>query len=77
MSIIKANNVKQFGEGNAAYSENRTKQVPEWENGEILCVETSNHCNLQRYHTYGSVKNVIYNLHRVTEKKMNVVYTIR
>jgi len=35
----------------------------------------NNHCNLQGYHTYGSVQNVIYNLHRVTEK-MNVAYKI-
>jgi len=42
----------------------------------ILCVETSNHCNLQRYHTYGSIQNVIYDLHRITEK-MNIVYKIK
>lgn len=39
-------------------------------------VETNNHCNLQGYHTYGSVQNLIYDLHRVTEK-MNIVYKIK
>jgi hypothetical protein len=42
----------------------------------ILCVETNNHCNLQGYHTYGSIQKVIYDLHRVTEK-MNIVYKIK
>ena len=39
-------------------------------------IESSNHCNMQGYHTYGTVQNAIHNLHRVTEK-MNVVYTIK
>jgi len=43
---------------------------------ELLCVETSSHCDLQVYRTCGSVQNLIYDLHRVTEK-MNILYKMK
>ena len=42
----------------------------------MLCVETSNHCKLKGYRTYGNVQNVIYSLHQVKEK-MNTLRTIK
>jgi hypothetical protein len=65
-----------LGGRDAAYSGNHKKHIPEWENKEILCVGRSNPCNLQVYHTYGTAQNLIYDLHRGTEK-MNILYKIK